>query len=252
MDQSTYIPNRIWFLGDCHGSFHHVFNALEEASALPEALVFLGDMELRDPYAQLISPIERQGIQVCYIHGNHDTDSLEMARCLFDSNFSAYNLHCKVNEIAGIRVAGLGGVFRSSIWYPRFNTEEPSRFETYEDFVSDLKNRWPKRLREGQAALKTGKKEILHRSSIFPQDWKALAAMSADVLVTHEAPSCHPNGFAAIDRLARCLGVHSAFHGHHHDSLDYQNGTTLRGYNAFGVGLRGIADLSGKLIIPGE
>jgi cytosine/adenosine deaminase-related metal-dependent hydrolase len=45
----------------------------------------------------------------------------------------------------------------------------------------------------------------------------ALSKLRADILVTHEAPSCHPYGFAAIDALARAMGVVRSFHGHQHD-----------------------------------
>jgi hypothetical protein len=38
------------------------------------------------------------------------------------------------------------------------------------------------------------------------------------VLVTHEAPSCHRHGFAAIDRLAEVAAARLIVHGHHHES----------------------------------
>jgi len=79
-----------------------------------------------------------------------------------------------------------------------------------------------------------------------------LAAQRADLLITHEAPSCHPHGFHAIDALARALGVQAAFHGHHHDSLDYRPQWATLGFRAFGVGLRGVVDHEGNVIVPGE
>lgn len=77
-------------------------------------------------------------------------------------------------------------------------------------------------------------------------------ANTADILVTHEAPSCHPYGFTAIDKLARALGVTRLFHGHHHDGRNYQAFEGVLGFRAFGVGLRGLCDSEGHLVRPGE
>ena len=87
---------------------------------------------------------------------------------------------------------------------------------------------------------------LTHRSTIFPDDYERLVKQRADILVTHEAPSAHPHGFAAIDDLARSLGVKKTFHGHHHDQLDYSAERTRLGFDAFGVGFRGIFDQDGQ------
>ena len=78
------------------------------------------------------------------------------------------------------------------------------------------------------------------------------AGKRADILVTHEAPSSHPHGFAAIDELANRLGATTSFHGRHHDRLDYSAQRTWLGFDAFGVGLRGITDQDGRVIRAGE
>ena len=91
-----------------------------------------------------------------------------------------------------------------------------------------------------------------HRSTIFPAEYQALSKQRADVLVTHEAPSCHPHGFAALDELGKHLGVRQAFHGHHHDRLDYQAEWSRLGFEAHGVGLRGITALDGRVIRAGD
>ena len=93
---------------------------------------------------------------------------------------------------------------------------------------------------------------LKHRSTIFPVDYSNFAGERADILVTHEAPSSHRHGFAAIDELARRLSVTSSFHGHHHDRLDYSGERTRLGFDAFGVGLRGITDQDGRVILVGE
>lgn len=91
-----------------------------------------------------------------------------------------------------------------------------------------------------------------HRSTIFPATWKKLAAQRADVLVTHEAPSGHPYGWQSIDLLARKMGVHTVVHGHHHDRLDYSARASIDGFRTIGLGLRGISNLEGTVIRPGE
>ena len=90
------------------------------------------------------------------------------------------------------------------------------------------------------------------RSTIFPSKWYALAEQSADLLVTHEAPDVHPHGFAAITELAQLRGVGRSFHGHHHDRLDYSAAFDRIGFKAYGVGLRGICDLDGRVVVVGE
>ena len=134
-------------------------------------------------------------------------------------------------EIAGLRIAGLGGVFRGQVWSP----PAPWAFETQKQYLASggKGNRW----RDGLPRK--------HRSSIFPGDYQRLAGQRADILVTHEAPSSHPHGFTAIDALARSLRVNKSFHGHHHDRLVYSAERIRLGFSAFGVGLCGITDQDG-------
>ena len=73
----------------------------------------------------------------------------------------------------------------------------------------------------------------------------SLSEMRADILITHEAPSYHPMGFEEIELLASAMGVRQAYHGHHHDSLDYSRFTARSGFEAFGVGLCGIVAVHG-------
>ena len=72
---------------------------------------------------------------------------------------------------------------------------------------------------------------LFHRDTIFPEDFDALAALRCDILVTHEAPSSHPHGFAAIDALAETCGACLIVHGHHHQSYEaiLPNGIKVRG-----------------------
>ncbi len=56
----------------------------------------------------------------------------------------------------------------------------------------------------------------LGATAIWPEDYDRLASQRADILVTHEAPSSHPAGNAALDALARAMGARLIVHGHHH------------------------------------
>ena len=79
-----------------------------------------------------------------------------------------------------------------------------------------------------------------------PVVYEHLKSQRADILVTHEAGSAHPHGFAAIDELARAMGVARTFHGHHHNQFDYSADRARLGFSAFGVGFRGIVDIDGR------
>ncbi len=253
----------ILFFGDLHGKFGHMLRAVEQHR--PVAIILLGDIQATRPLEQELVSVLKLA-EVWFIHGNHDTDSLADHNNLFESQLADRNLHGRVVEIAGVRVAGLGGVFREDIWMPEpLNAE--SHYESYADYQQHsepgriwaatqnraarkvaVEHQKPAQMSDEKA---TGKL-LKHRSTIFPQEYYELAAQNADVLVTHEAPSCHPYGFSAIDELARSMRVERSFHGHQHDSLNYQPKWPALGFQAYGVGLRGIADLNGVTIRAGE
>ena len=225
----------IFFVGDTHGQFEHVIQAVQEHR--PAAIVFLGDLQPQQPLEQELQPI--LGLtEIWWIHGNHDTDSDADYDHLFGSALGDRNLHGRVVEIAGIRIAGLGGVFRGQVWMPPGETrhETPEAHTAYCGKGNHWRGGLPRR----------------HRSSIFPADYARLVGERADILVTHEAPSAHPHGFDAIDELARSLSAGSLFHGHHHDQLDYSAHRERLSFAAFGVGLRGITDQAGRVIVAGE
>lgn len=246
----------IYMLGDVHGDISHLLPALERER--PAAVIFLGDIESPCPFHEFVRDISAL-TEVWWIPGNHDTDSEDNYCHLFESELAGRNLHGRVAEIAGIRVGGLGGVFRSQIWYP---PEEP-RCLSYEDMVKEkfrhqkaltaaelarLKHHRPspevaQLVREGQLRK--------HRSTIFYADYFQLYGQPADILVTHEAPSCHPYGFTEIEALGQSMGIKFSFHGHQHDSLNYRANDAKFGFQAFGVGFRGITDMFGGRILPG-
>ena len=225
----------IFFCGDTHGRFDHVIKAVVEQR--PNAVVFLGDLQPQKPLDQVLAPILYL-TDVWFIHGNHDTDTDEDYDNLLGSGLAGRNLHGRVAEVAGVRIAGLGGIFRDQVWAP------PGAwvFETPDEYLAKCgKGNW---WRNGFPRK--------HRSSIFPNEYFDLVGQSAEVLVTHEAPSCHPHGFEALDQLARSLGASISFHGHHHDRLNYRQHQASQGFSAVGVGLCGITDLNGEVIVNGK
>ena len=56
----------------------------------------------------------------------------------------------------------------------------------------------------------------LGSTAIWPEDYDYLASQEADILVTHEAPSSHPDGNKALEALGRAMGVRLIVHGHYH------------------------------------
>ncbi|MDZ4298789.1 MAG: metallophosphoesterase [Moraxellaceae bacterium] len=222
---------KLLICGDPHGQFDHIIEAVE--SHQPVAIILLGDIQPKRPLDQELASILDK-TQVWWIHGNHDTDSDADFDNLFNSGLSDRNLHGQVVDIAGVKVAGLGGIFRGQVWYP----DAPPRFHTPAQFLANCGkgNRW----REGLPRK--------HRSTIFPEDISAFNEQRADILVTHEAPSYHPHGFSVIDELAKSLGVRSAFHGHLHENTAYLNAFENEDIKAYGVADRCISDVAGLSI----
>jgi len=196
----------IAFYGDPHGDYRPL-KAI--AAARPNAVVFLGDMDLSRSFDEEVKPLTNAGVESWYIHGNHDTDREEWHDHLFESELGKKrNLNVRVENIHGVRVAGLAGVFRSKVWHPRDGKGE-QKFTSREEFL----------LIHRRAAWRDGM-PLGQRSTIYPEDVDKLANMSADVLVSHEAPSCHRHGFSEIDLVAQMMGAKTIIHGHHHESYE--------------------------------
>lgn len=221
------LPN-IFICGDPHENFRHIVEAVLEHR--PDAVILLGDNTPVRPLEVELDAI--LGItDVWWIHGNHDTDREDYFDNLFGSKLADRNLHGRVMNIAGIRVAGLGGIFRSKIWDD--DSKQNASPEAYLK-ACGKGNRW----RDGLP--------LRHRSTIFRSDVAKLSRETADLLVTHEAPAYHPFGSQVLSDLAEQMRVTTAFHGHHHQDRDYPNTVW------HGVGLRGIAKLDGTAVLPGE
>jgi predicted phosphodiesterase len=239
----------IYFLGDVHGRLDHVLPAIGRRGDEQANVVFLGDIEAGRPFEEEIRPLTEAGVGVWFVHGNHDTDS----QAIWDNLQGSWHrcLDGRVVDIEGVRVAGLGGIFRGEVWYPDgvAAANQQSSVRSYEEYLARLKATTPPRLRD--SARVTGK-ALKHLSTIFPEIYDRLAGEKADVLVVHEAPSCHPHGFPAIDLLVQVMGVKIVFHGHHHDSRDYSAWEAKMGFRSHGVGFRGITSLLGERVVAGD
>lgn len=221
----------IFFIGDPHGCFDEIVQVVKDRR--PEAIVLLGDQTCEEPLDESLGDVPSE-TAIWWIHGNHDCDAERWHDHLFESGFADRNLNGRVVEIGGLRVAGLGGVFRGRYWHPDFDM----RWSDRDDYLrrAGKGNRW------------RGGLPIKARCAIWREDYDRLSKARADILVTHEAPACHPYGFSAIDDLARAMGVSRVYHGHHH--RDYQ-GRIGDDIQVRGVGLAGIADERGETILSG-
>ncbi|MDG2916201.1 metallophosphoesterase [Bisgaard Taxon 10/6] len=222
----------ILFAGDPHGRYDHLYPFLQKKDE-EIALVILGDLQLTcsdelDKLSELCD--------IWYIHGNHDSKTPAAFDALWNSKWKTRNLHGKVVEIQGKRIAGLGGVFRGQIWMP------PNK-PLYFDPIHFCQYCPPEKLWRGGVPLR-------HRTSIFPQDIEILERQQADILVCHEAPKPHPTGFYAINNLANQMGVTQVFHGHHHENFDY-HGLNRNEFEIINVGFRSLTDSTGNYLIKG-
>lgn len=223
----------ILFGGDPHGDFRPFIRAVETYA--PQAAILLGDLDLERSLDEELSAILEK-TEVWFIPGNHDCDRDYWYDNLFGSKLGDRNLHNRVVEIDGKRVAGLGGIFREKIWRPPIKP----RFRSRKDLLHYCRKeeRW-----RGDIPRK-------HHASIFWQEYEALWEKRADILVTHEAPSCHRYGFRELDELAEALGVKKVFHGHHHEQY---SATICKGKIAVhGVAKAGVSDEYGNVLIPGK
>ncbi len=222
----------IFFCGDPHGTFDQINEAARLYS--PDAMVILGDLQPPAPLHEVLEEALAH-TDIWWIPGNHDTDSDEFYDRLWRSELAGHNLHGRVACVAGMRIGGLGGVFRGQIWMPDGNPNyySPATFMR----------------RVGQGNVWRGGVPRRHRSTIFPSVFGNLQRQKADILVTHEAPSCHKKGFSALDRLARTMGVRWFFHGHQHEDRAYglQGSILTRA-----VGYQGIVNLKGEVVVAAK
>ena len=216
------VGSPIVIAGDPHGNFSPILRACDAMAA--GTLILLGDCDLRAPLRHVLAPLLGKGWDVRWILGNKDTET----ETVFDNlatDLPQGDIGGKTIEVGGLRIAGLAGVFKPRIWYPRADEAgaaiEPPRFDTRDGFLASLDEREHWR----------GGLPLWHRDSIFPEDFARLAQLRFDVLIAHEAPSCHRHGFSVIDDLAQACGARLIVHGHHHEAYTARlpNGIAVRG-----------------------
>lgn len=219
---------KILFAGDPHGDFSPVIEAVKKFH--PEAVVLLGDYDLKNPLENYLQQVLNK-TRIWWIPGNHDFDPPSHHRNLFFSKLANQGLHLKVQDIAGMRIAGLGGIFLGRVWYP----PNKPRWHKKQCFLD-------------HQLLNTGTSELTlkYQSAIWPDEYATLKKLKADILVTHEAPRCHRHGFIAIDHLAEAMGVSKVFHGHLHE---YYSARIKQRIQVFGVNRAQVIDLSGNDVI---
>ena len=190
--------------GDCHGDFREALEVIGQYPAKKvSGIFFLGDQTPERPLEIELARIGPALVQrTWFILGNHDSDRPEYLR----NHFGMWDrhLHGRVIEVEGMRIGGISGIFRQKIWHPA----KPPRWRdrlSYRDHVVDQRGE----LFENHLPLK-------HWSTIFPDDLKS-DSQSMDILLTHEAPGCHPHGFSVFDDFALSVGVKLIVHGHHHE-----------------------------------
>jgi len=216
---------KILFAGDPHGNFVPLIEAVNKFH--PEAVVLLGDYDLKKPLEDYLQAILDK-TEVWWIPGNHDFEPPLHHNNLFSSQLAGQALHLKVIEIAGIRIAGLGGIFLGRVWYP----PRSPKWKSKQHYMS-----------HPASNIKIAELSLKYQSAIWPDEWTELKKLKADILVTHEAPRSHRHGFIAIDQLAEAMGVRKIFHGHLHE---HYSAKIRKGIQVFGVGDAKVADLLGR------
>lgn len=221
------LSKKILFAGDPHGNFKPLISAVKKHR--PEAIVLLGDYDLDKPLEASLDEIV--GLtQIWWIAGNHDFETPDKHRYLFHSALAQNHLHLKVSNVAGLRIAGLSGIFLGRVWYP----PKPPKWIGKRHYSETQRPQ----IRKNELPLK-------YQSAIWHDEFHGLARLKADVLVTHEAPGSHKYGFSAIDHLASAMGVKQIFHGHLHENYTK---TIKHNIVVVGVANSAVADLEGNML----
>jgi Icc-related predicted phosphoesterase len=230
--------------GDNHCDFTAVEDAAREIDpASPPLCVFVGDFGFADkddsnwepgtsrhglPFREtrkpdeILRPLTDLGCRILHVRGNHDFEDADQYGAVIGSKaLRGGNLHCRVVEIEGVRIAGLEGIFGGP-WLPKDDHVVSHTREHWLATNRSYKNGsyWRHTL-EKQWGVPEGL-QVGHRKYIFPEDADRLRTMEADVLVTHEAPlspGCD-KGFQVINDIASEIGAKAVIHGHIHEGYE--------------------------------
>ncbi len=172
------------------GNFAPILRAC--AARPPGTLILLGDCDLPAPLAQILAPAIGQGWDVRWILGNHDTET----EAAYD-NLTTHpgDLGLRVTTIGGLRIAGLPGRLQAEGLAPR-----PTRPPRPSTPAPPSRRPTPRRSLARRPAAVSPRHH-------FPRGFRAPGRPRFDILVSHEAPSSHPHGFAVIDALAEACGA---------------------------------------------
>lgn len=221
------VSKKILFAGDPHGNFRPLITAVHQNA--PEAVVLLGDYDLEQPLEKALQEIV--GLtEVWWIAGNHDFETPNKHHNLFHSAFAENSLHLKVVEVAGFRIAGLGGIFLGRVWYP----PQAPKWRNKQDYLDSQR-----------AHVRSMGMPLKYQSAIWHDEFNQLAQLKADILVSHEAPGSHKHGFSVIGELAVAIGAKHIFHGHLHENYAK---IIKQNIHVFGVADAAVADLTGNII----
>ncbi len=203
--------------GDPHGDYRPILRAYRGYPE-PGTIILVGDQDCERPLGELLATVISAGWDVRWIIGNHDVDKPH-----YYDNLVGHpgDIGGQVVQLpGGLRGAGLSGVFKGKVWFPKDGSEQAA-FRTRAEYLRTLRpgDRWRGGLPLGQ------------RATVFPDDIERLGRQRCDVLVTHEAPTSHRHGFGAIDQLAAAMSSRLVVHGHHHRSYEGQldGGIAVRG-----------------------
>lgn len=221
------LSKKILFAGDPHGNFAPLISAVQEHS--PAAVVLLGDYDLVMPLEKSLETIIDK-TEIWWIAGNHDFETPEKHRNLFHSALADKGLHLRVVDIAGIRIAGLSGIFLGRVWYP----PQAPKWANKQEYMTAQR-----------AHIKNDDMPLKYKCAIWHDEFHALAQLKADILVSHEAPGSHKHGFSVIGELASSMGAKHIFHGHLHENY----GKTIKhNIQVYGVANAAVADLAGNTV----
>jgi Calcineurin-like phosphoesterase len=188
----------VLFCGDPHAQFRQVIEGAGHTKA--SAVVLLGDMEPQRPLEEEMRALTERGTPWLFVAGNHDSDSDELARHVWSTETEPHNAHGRVVELpGGLRLAGLAGVWRDSVWYPSASAARKGApaWRSREEHARSTprQDRW-------LGTMPPRK----HLAPIYYDEFEQLANRQADILVTHEAPWLSPPGLYAARRPGSQLG----------------------------------------------
>ncbi len=195
----------IIFAGDPHGRLAGIVRCCQR---LPRAglLILVGDQELSAPLDGCLRPLYAVGWECKWILGNHDCENHEQYDNLVGSlaRYPDSYIGRRVVDVSGLRIAGLSGIFKGRVWYPK-DGNEVSCYATRKEYMRQVRHfEWWRPNYSGSDVLELRGMPLGMRDAIFPEDVERLLQERLDVIVSHEAPrtlTMRGKGFAGLNDL---------------------------------------------------